>query len=139
VTAHSNCYRFTRVDTLTILRISCYLANAVVEEMQVTAKQSGTKYGMLVIWEGATRGSVHNPIASYLVLLIQELGGELSSAVVVCRCATRCWKQGCAKTVFAYTTKYYVFAYIHTPVFLYNNVYRRGVYWAHSCLFPPAF
>jgi hypothetical protein len=38
--------------------------------MQVTAKQSGTKYGMLVIWEGATRGSVHNPIASYLVLLL---------------------------------------------------------------------
>jgi hypothetical protein len=23
VTAHSHCYRFTRVDTLTILRISC--------------------------------------------------------------------------------------------------------------------
>jgi hypothetical protein len=33
--------------------------------------------------------------------------------------------QGCAKTVFAYTTKYYAFAYLHTPVFVYNNVYRR--------------
>jgi hypothetical protein len=41
---------------------------------------------------GRDKSLVTRPSQSMSFSLIPDLGGELSNAVVVCRCATRCWK-----------------------------------------------